>query len=169
MCIRDRGVFRDDLVHAFFPFVEIEAVRIVFERGGCFAQRAVDGRDMQRENIVLCRSSLLRMRKDPAHVIPGLCAAVYIALDEKLVVALLDSRHAERRGFCKRTQRRQLFTLCDLTAQYRFCLLYTSFAILVAAVNYFTKGKAIKKKEFGCKGCMMADTCGGVCDEKEAE
>ena len=43
------------------------------------------------------------------------------------------------------------------------------FAILVAAVNYFTKGKAIKKKEFGCKGCMMADTCGGVCDEKEAE
>ena len=43
------------------------------------------------------------------------------------------------------------------------------FAILVAAVNYFTKGKAIKKKEFGCKGCMMADSCGGVCDEKEAE
>ena len=43
------------------------------------------------------------------------------------------------------------------------------FAILVAAVNYFTQGKAIKKKEFGCKGCMMADTCGGVCDEKEAE
>ena len=41
------------------------------------------------------------------------------------------------------------------------------FAILVAAVNYFTKGKAIKKKEFGCKGCMMADTCGGVCDEKK--
>ncbi len=43
------------------------------------------------------------------------------------------------------------------------------FAVLVAAVNYFTKGKAIKKKEFGCKGCMMSDTCGGICDEKEAE
>ena len=42
------------------------------------------------------------------------------------------------------------------------------FAILVAAVNYFSKGKAIKKKEFGCEGCMMADTCGGSCEGKEA-
>ena len=41
------------------------------------------------------------------------------------------------------------------------------FAILVAAVNYFSKGKAIKKKEFGCEGCMMADTCGGSCEGKE--
>ncbi len=43
------------------------------------------------------------------------------------------------------------------------------FAILIAAINYFSKGKAIKKKEFGCEGCMMADMCGGSCDRKEAE
>lgn len=45
------------------------------------------------------------------------------------------------------------------------------FAILIAAINYFTKGKAIKKKEFGCEGCMLADTCGrnGNCDGKEAD
>lgn len=43
------------------------------------------------------------------------------------------------------------------------------FAILVAAVNYFTKGRAIKKKEFGCEGCAMADGCGGSCDGKEDE
>ncbi len=33
------------------------------------------------------------------------------------------------------------------------------FAVLVAAVNYFSKGKAIKKKEFGCAGCAMHGTC----------
>lgn len=43
------------------------------------------------------------------------------------------------------------------------------FACLIAAVNYFSKGKAIKKKEFGCEGCMMADMCGGTCDRKEAD
>lgn len=43
------------------------------------------------------------------------------------------------------------------------------FAILVAAVNYFSKGKAIKKKEIGCSGCMMAETCGGICDGKEED
>ena len=43
------------------------------------------------------------------------------------------------------------------------------FAILVAAVNYFSKGKAIKKKDFSCEGCMLADTCGGSCREKEAD
>ena len=46
------------------------------------------------------------------------------------------------------------------------------FAILIAAINYFTKGKAIKKKEFGCEGCAMADSCGSCgagCDGKEAE
>ena len=32
------------------------------------------------------------------------------------------------------------------------------FALLVAAVNYFSGGKATKK-EFGCKGCLMAETC----------
>ncbi|WP_312095581.1 electron transport complex subunit E [Aminipila sp.] len=33
------------------------------------------------------------------------------------------------------------------------------FAVLVAAINYFSKGKAIKKKEFGCAGCAMHGTC----------
>lgn len=36
------------------------------------------------------------------------------------------------------------------------------FGILVAAVNYITKGKALKKKEFGCEGCAMAAMCGGA-------
>ena len=43
------------------------------------------------------------------------------------------------------------------------------YACLIAAVNYFSKGKAIKKKEFGCEGCMMASMCGGSCDRKEGE
>ncbi len=43
------------------------------------------------------------------------------------------------------------------------------YALLIAAVNYFSKGKAIKKKEFGCEGCMMASMCGGSCDRKEGE
>ena len=43
------------------------------------------------------------------------------------------------------------------------------FALLIAAINYFSKGKAIKKKEFGCEGCAMADSCGGECDGKEAD
>lgn len=33
------------------------------------------------------------------------------------------------------------------------------FAILVAAINYISKGKAIKKKSFGCEGCAMRDNC----------
>ncbi len=41
------------------------------------------------------------------------------------------------------------------------------FAILIAAVNYFTKGKGLKKKEFGCDGCAMAAMCGGA--RKECE
>ena len=43
------------------------------------------------------------------------------------------------------------------------------YACLIAAVNYFSKGKAIKKKDFGCEGCMMASMCGGSCDRKEGE
>ena len=43
------------------------------------------------------------------------------------------------------------------------------FAILVATINWLSKGRAIKKKEFGCDGCAMSDTCGGSCDEKEAK
>lgn len=41
------------------------------------------------------------------------------------------------------------------------------FAILIAAVNYFTKGKGLKKKDFGCDGCAMAAMCGGA--RKECE
>lgn len=40
------------------------------------------------------------------------------------------------------------------------------FALLVAGVNLITKDKSKRKKEFGCKGCMLADTCGGACDGK---
>ena len=43
------------------------------------------------------------------------------------------------------------------------------FGCLIALVNKVTKGKAIKKKEFGCEGCMMADVCGGSCEGKEGE
>lgn len=44
------------------------------------------------------------------------------------------------------------------------------FAIMVATVNWVSKGKAIKKKEIGCGGCPMADTCGKEsCEEKEAK
>ena len=41
------------------------------------------------------------------------------------------------------------------------------FAILIAAINFFSKGKAITKKGFGCEGCAMADSCDGHCDDKE--
>lgn len=41
------------------------------------------------------------------------------------------------------------------------------YAILIAAINWASKGKAIKKKEFGCQGCAMAEMCGGSCDKEE--
>ena len=34
------------------------------------------------------------------------------------------------------------------------------FAILIAAINFFTKGKAPIKKEFGCGNCAMSELCG---------
>lgn len=43
------------------------------------------------------------------------------------------------------------------------------FAILVAAVNYFSKGKAIKKKSFGCEGCAMKGACASVNKEGGCE
>lgn len=43
------------------------------------------------------------------------------------------------------------------------------FGCLIAAVNYFTKGKALKKKEFGCEGCAMAAMCGGARKQKDCE
>lgn len=42
---------------------------------------------------------------------------------------------------------------------------FFTFAILVALVNFITKGKG-QKKEFNCSGCVMAETCGA---NKEAE
>lgn len=42
------------------------------------------------------------------------------------------------------------------------------YAILIAAINWASNGRAIKKKEFSCEGCAMAGSCGGSCDEKEA-
>ena len=33
------------------------------------------------------------------------------------------------------------------------------YACAIAAINYFTNGKAIQKKEFGCAGCAMASMC----------
>lgn len=42
------------------------------------------------------------------------------------------------------------------------------FGILIAVINFASKGKAIKKKSFGCEGCAMAGTCSGSsCSEKE--
>lgn len=35
------------------------------------------------------------------------------------------------------------------------------YGVLTAAINYFSKGRAIKKKSFSCEGCAMAETCGG--------
>ncbi|MCI8349115.1 MAG: electron transport complex subunit E [Firmicutes bacterium] len=33
------------------------------------------------------------------------------------------------------------------------------FAVMIAAINFFTNGKGVKKKEFGCAGCAMASIC----------
>ena len=41
------------------------------------------------------------------------------------------------------------------------------FGCLIALVNKISKGRAIKKKEFGCAGCPMAGSCGQL-GEKEA-
>ena len=43
------------------------------------------------------------------------------------------------------------------------------FALLVAGVNRIMKDKSKRRKEFSCKGCMLASTCGGACDRKEAD
>lgn len=38
------------------------------------------------------------------------------------------------------------------------------YGCMIAAVNKFSKGKAIKKKEFGCMGCPSAAACGKLSD-----
>ena len=40
-------------------------------------------------------------------------------------------------------------------------------AIIIATINWLTKGQAIRKKEIGCDGCSMIDVCGGYCDKEE--
>lgn len=46
---------------------------------------------------------------------------------------------------------------------------FFTYGCLIAAINYFSKGRAIKKKEFGCEGCPSAASCGrigeGGCDK----
>ncbi|MDO4393782.1 MAG: electron transport complex subunit E [Bacillota bacterium] len=44
------------------------------------------------------------------------------------------------------------------------------FGVMIAAVNYFTKGKGTKK-EFSCEGCLFAGSCNpeDKCDGKEAD
>ena len=41
------------------------------------------------------------------------------------------------------------------------------FGILLAVVAFLSKGRATKKKEFGCEGCPSASVCGGNCSKKE--
>ena len=42
------------------------------------------------------------------------------------------------------------------------------FGCLIAAVNAISRGKAVKKKEFGCAGCPSAATCGKLsCTDEE--
>ena len=38
--------------------------------------------------------------------------------------------------------------------------------VLIAIVNMVSKGKAIKKKEFGCTGCPSAAVCAAACKEE---
>jgi electron transport complex protein RnfE len=38
---------------------------------------------------------------------------------------------------------------------------FAVFGVLIAIINKASKGKAIKKKEFGCEGCPSASACGG--------
>lgn len=44
------------------------------------------------------------------------------------------------------------------------------FGLLIALVNKITKGKAVRKKEFGCAHCPSAETCGAgsACKEEGA-
>ena len=39
------------------------------------------------------------------------------------------------------------------------------FGVMIALVNFFTKGKGVKKKSFSCAGCPSAAACRGACSE----
>jgi len=41
------------------------------------------------------------------------------------------------------------------------------FGVMIAAMNYLTKGRGVKRKSFGCKGCPSAEGCGHM-NRKEA-
>lgn len=43
------------------------------------------------------------------------------------------------------------------------------FGCLIALVNKISKGKAIKKKEFGCASCPAAGACGKACEKEAAK
>jgi electron transport complex protein RnfE len=43
------------------------------------------------------------------------------------------------------------------------------FGCLIAVVNWISKGKAIKKTEFGCIGCPSAKECGRICSYDEVK
>ena len=51
-------------------------------------------------------------------------------------------------------------------SEYNFSLMtmapggFFVFGLLIAIVNKATKGKAIKKTDFGCEGCPSAEVCG---------
>jgi len=44
---------------------------------------------------------------------------------------------------------------------------FVVFGVLIAIVNKISKGKAIKRKEFGCTGCPSAAACGKLSGNKE--
>lgn len=46
---------------------------------------------------------------------------------------------------------------------------FAIFGILIAIINKATNGQGIKKKEFGCEGCVHADACGKLACPAEAE
>ena len=46
---------------------------------------------------------------------------------------------------------------------------FAVFGCLIALVNKISKGRAIKKKEFGCTGCPSAAICGKLNDGGEEE
>jgi electron transport complex protein RnfE len=46
---------------------------------------------------------------------------------------------------------------------------FATFGILIAVVNKITKGKAVKKKEFGCTGCPSSAACAALTKKGDSE